>query len=121
MAAMTGQSTVEVDGKTYRLHLGFIGLARLQERHGQDVFERLSPPDDAGENWAPPLAIIKDIVAESFRRFHADDIDADEYLIDEVLAQAPTLFADLLSAAFPETKAPDGGQGNGKRPKARAA
>ena len=113
-----GMVVAEAGGREYRLHLGMSVLADMQAKHGQDVLQQLEPPEGAGPGWVPPLGIITDMVAGALRRYHAADVEADRYLVDDILAENPALFDRLIAAAFPDQKAQK--PGNGKRPK-RAA
>lgn len=121
MSNVTGATRVEVDGQEYTLWLGFSGLAAIQERHGQDVLERLNPPEDAPEGWLPELAIVRDIFMEALQRHHAEE--ADRWLVDDILAQNGDAFERLTTAAFPDQpKASATGKpsGNAKRPQRKA-
>ena len=113
MADPRGQFTVNAGGNTYKLWLGMSVLADLQDKHGQDVLQRLDPPADAGEGWLPPLRILVDLFLFALQRYHANE--ADEYLVDEILTENADAFEGLMAAAFPDqAKAKTG---NAKRPK----
>ena len=112
MADPRGQFTVTVGGKPYKLWLGMSVLADLQDKHGQDVLQRLDPPADAGEGWLPPLRVLVDLFLFALQRHHADE--ADEYLVDELLSENADAFQGLMAAAFPQQQAKSG---NAKRPK----
>jgi len=106
---------LQANGASYRLHVGFSVLADLQAKHGQDVLQSLSPPPDAPEGWMPPLAIVIDLFLGALQRHHAEQ--ADRWLADDLIAQNPGAFSQLLAATFPDAKpAP----GNAKGPR-RAA
>ena len=111
-----GSFTVSAGGKDYRLWLGMSVLADLQDKHGQDVLQRIDPPADAGPNWMPPLRILIDLFLFALQRHHADE--ASEYLVDEILSENADAFQGLMGAAFPDQT--EGKSGNAKRPK-RAA
>lgn len=113
-----GSLKAKANGQEYTLWMGMSVLADLQTKHGQDVLERLDAPADAGPNWAPDMNIILDVVRGCLERFHADDLAADRFLADDILAENDGLFASLMAASFPEQKATP--SGNAKRPK-RAA
>lgn len=112
MADPRGVFTLTAGGKEYRLHLGMSVLADLQAKHGQDVIERLQPPEGAGASWLPPLAVIVDLFIGALQRFHASG--ADRYLVDDLLSENPAAFAALMQAAFPD-QAPSSGNGKGPR------
>lgn len=123
MADVRGELQLSVGPRSYRLHLGFIALANLQAKHGQDVFARLEPPAGAAKNWVPPLAVVVDMVREALDRHHASDLEEDRYLVDDLLAANPNAFPLIMAAAFPDAqKAETAGDtpGNRKRPKAAA-
>ena len=117
MADPRGALKVTAGGKEYTLWLGMSVLAELQATHGNDVLKQLEPPPDAGGGWVPPLVIIVDFVRGALKRHHADAVEADRYLVDDVLAENPGVFDKLMASAFPDQKP---ASGNAKRPK-RAA
>ena len=119
MANSTGMLTVTVDGKDYRLWLGFSGLANLQEKHGSEFISRLDAPDDAPEGWLPDFAILRDMLLEALERFHADE--ADRWLVDEIWAASPDVVGKLLAASFPDQVQSGGASGNAKRTAKRAS
>lgn len=94
-------------GKEYRLWVGMSVLADLQERHGQDVFQRLESPKDASAGWVPPLGVFVDLMLGALQRYHADE--ADRYLVDELLGENLDVFPRLMAAAFPDAKPGKGG------------
>lgn len=116
MADVRGAFTVSANGKDYTLWLGMSVLAELQAKHGDDVLTKLDAPEGAGPNWLPPLQIIVDLFLGALQRYHANE--ADQYLVDDILAENGDAFAGLMAAAFPDQKAKP--SGNAKRPK-RAA
>ena len=113
MADPRGALKVTAGGQEYTLWLGMSVLADLQAKHGDDVLTKLEAPADAGLNWLPPLRIIVDLLLGALQRHHADV--ADQYLVDDILAENSEVFASLMAAAFPDQQ-----PGNAKRPK-RAA
>jgi hypothetical protein len=118
MADITGTLTVRARGQEYHLHAGIRIMARLQAAHGQNVFQSLQPPPDAGRDWVPPLAIVVDLVAFSLDRHHAAEIKADPYLTDDIMQANPDLVPQLLAAAFPDVVAenpPEAGNAPGPR------
>lgn len=117
MSDPRGALMVKAGGKEYRLHLGMSVLADMQAKHGQDVLQQLEAPADAGPGWVPPLVIITDLVAGALQRHHADDLESDRYLVDDILSENDAVFERLIAAAFPDQKP---ASGNAKRPK-RAA
>jgi hypothetical protein len=114
-----GSLKVKANGKDYTLWMGMSVLADMQTKHGQDVLERLEPPEGAGQNWAPDMNIILDLVRGSLARFHSEEIDADKYLADDILSENKNIFPRLMSATFPDQKAPS--SGNARRPKRAAS
>ena len=113
MADPRGSMKVTARGKEYTLWLGMSVLAELQAKHGDDVLTKLDAPADAGANWLPPLRIIVDLFLGSLQRHHA--AEADQYLVDDILAENADAFAGLMATAFPDQQ-----PGKAKRPK-RAA
>lgn len=120
MSNVTGAVRVEANGQEYQLWLSFSGLAVLQERHGQDVLQRLAPPEDAPKNWMPELAIVRDLVIEALQRYHEEE--ADRWLADDILAAQPDILERLVSGSFPDSSESKGSapSGNRKRPKRTA-
>lgn len=100
MSNPTGALTVVVGRKSYRLWLGFSGIAALQEKHGSDFITRLQPPEDAGEDWLPDFSVLFDMILESLQRYHSDV--ADRWLVDEIWSESPHIVGALFSAAFPD-------------------
>jgi hypothetical protein len=120
MSDPRGTLTVSAGGVDYRLHFGFSSIADLQAIHGDDVIQRMEPPAGAGADWVPGgsfFAVILDAVRLSLHRFHRDAVEADPFLVDDLIRENPGVFAQLIAAAFPAAKAD---AGNGKRPR-RAA
>lgn len=121
MTNVTGAVRVKANGQEYTLWLGFSGLAAVQEKHGQDVMERLNPPDDAPESWLPELAIVRDLFMEALQRYHAEEADC--WLVDDIINQNRDVFDLLTTAAFPDqdkSKPAGHASGNGKRPRRKA-
>ena len=115
MSDPRGAVTVHVDGQPYRLWLGMSVLAEMQGRYGQDVLSRLDPPADAPAGWMPDLHIVRDLIAMTLERFHADKVD-DRWFVDDLLAQNADAFTQVMQANAAE----DAPKGNRKGPK-RAA
>lgn len=116
-ALVTGAVRVIANEKEYTLWLGMSVLAELQERHGQEVLQRLDPPasltKQEREKWVPELGILRDLFIGALQRYHAEE--ADRWLVDDILAQNADAHSNLMSAAFPDPeKAPK--RGNPKRP-----
>jgi len=112
MADPRGTLILSAGGKEYRLHLGMSVLAELQAKHGQDVIERLQPPDGAGASWLPDMQIVVDLFLLALARHHQDE--ADRWLVDDLLAENQDAFATLMATSFPDPKA-DPGNGKGPR------
>jgi hypothetical protein len=120
MSDPRGILIVKAGGDEYRLHFGFSTIAELQAIHGEGVLQSMDPPADAGDDWIPGGAffqVIVDAVRLSLHRFHREMVEADSYLVDDIIRETPDVFARLIAAAFPAAKADPG---NGKRPR-RAA
>jgi hypothetical protein len=119
MADVRGEFVVTADGKEYRLHLGFSGLADLQEKFGDDFLSKLDPPEGAGEVWMPPLRIVVGVILVALRRYHPE-LAGDEarYAADAILATDRGVLQQFLAASFPQSS--QGASGNGERPKAVA-
>lgn len=114
-----GTLKVTANGKDYRIWMGMSVLADMQTQYGQDVLERLDPPEGSGPNWAPDMNIILDMVRGSLVRFHSDDLEEDRFLADDIIAQNKDVFPRLMAASFPDQK--DTPAGNGRRPKRAAS
>lgn len=117
MSHAQGKVTVTVDGRDFTLFVGMSVLADLQAKHGQDVLERLDPPEGAGESWVPDLAIVTDLFMGALQRFHADE--ADRWLVDDIIAENADALPQLMGQSFPD--APEDAPGNRKGPKKAAA
>lgn len=111
-----GSMKIEAGGKEYTLFVGMSVLADLQAKHGQDVLEKLEPPEGAGQAWMPDLSIVTDLFMGALQRYHADV--ADRWLVDDIIAENADALSGLMKASFPDPKAQPG---NGKRPKRAAA
>lgn len=118
MSDPRGSYTINHRGKDYTLWMGMSVLADLQSKHGQDVLQKLEAPEGAGPNWVPDLNIVLDMFRGALKRHHAADIEADPYLVDDILSENKDAFSGLMAAAFPDQA--EAKPGNGKRPK-RAA
>lgn len=110
-----GALIVTAGGKEYKLWLGMSVLADLQDKHGQDVLQKLDPPANADASWLPPMRVLVDLFLFALERHHADD--ANVYLVDEIMAENANVFADLMATAFPDQVSQSG---NGQRPKRKA-
>jgi len=117
-----GTLTVGLGEVDYTLHLGMSVIADLQEKHGQDVLEMLQPPEGAGNNWVPNVRVVVDLVMCSLQRHHADV--ADQWLVDDILAENQDIFEKLMVAAFPTpasgAASARAGSGNGRKPRKAA-
>jgi hypothetical protein len=120
MADVTGAYRARLGEREYTFWVGWSVLAELQERHGQDALQKLDPPEGAGANWLPPMAILLDLMVGALRRNHAGEVESlteARYLVDDLIAANPGLPFNVLRAAFPDQEAK---AGNAKGPK-RAA
>lgn len=109
MTSGRGAFSVKAGGKNYTLWLGMSVLGDLQDKHGQDVLQRLDPPAGADPDWLPPLSIVVDLFLGALQRYHADE--ADKYLVDEIMAENATAFQSMMAAAFPDQKGAETGNG----------
>ena len=105
MADIRGSMTVTANGEYYTLFVGMSVLAGLQAKHGQDVLEKLDPPEGAGPNWMPDLSIVTDLFLGALQRFHDD---ADRWLVDDIIAENGDALTQLMQASFPDAKEPAG-------------
>jgi hypothetical protein len=100
-----------VGGEEYRLHMGMSVLAELQQEHGDDVLSRLDSDN-------VPVKVIADLIALALGRYHAD-VSGDKYLVDDIVAEHPDVFARLMVAFAGDPG--EGQRGNEpRRPKAKA-
>lgn len=106
-----GAVKVGARGSEYTLWLGMSVLAELQGKHGNEFLGKLDAPADAGPQWLPPLQIVVDLFVASLQRYHA--VEADRYLVDEILAENSDVLQRLLAAAFPDQES---SEGNGRGP-----
>lgn len=115
-ANVKGTLKVEAGGEEYTLFLGMSVIADLQAKHGQDVLERLQPPEgNASKNWVPDLGVVVDVVHGALLRFHEDA--ATRWLADDILSENGDVLGELMQAAFPT---PEPAVGNGRKPKKAA-
>jgi hypothetical protein len=106
-----GELTVDVNGKTYRLHFGMSVIADLQAKYGEKVEAILTQSQNVG--GLPDMAIVVDIFLGALQRHHADE--ADRWLVDDIVSANANLLPRLMGVAFPDTPEGDeGGEGNGK-------
>lgn len=117
MANAKGTFLAKAGGVSYTLSLGFSGLADLQAEHGQDVLEKLEPPEGASAQWVPDFAIVVSLVLVALQRNHSEE--ATRWTVDDLIQENPDLFDKLLSAAFPsDAKTPPrGGAARGGKPR----
>lgn len=104
MANIRGAITVQIsalDGgrKELTLFFGMSAIEAVSEKHGAGFLDSLS------DESSVPVGIVLDILRESLKRFHADDLSDDPYLVDDLIAQNGNALGELLSAAFPDAKA----------------
>jgi hypothetical protein len=104
MSDIRGSLKVKVGGKSYTLFVGMSVLADLQDKHGQDVLEKMDPPEGASENWMPDLNIAKDLFLGALQRFHSDV--ADRWIVDDIIAENVDALPQLMGASFPDAKSP---------------
>lgn len=117
MAGARGTLCVTLGGDEYTLFLGMSVIADLQDKHGQDVLEKLQPPAGAGPNWVPDLGLVVDVVQGALQRHHSDT--ADRWLVDDILAEHAEVLGELMGAAFPAPQA-EAEPGNAGKPKKAA-
>lgn len=116
MANAQGSLKVTANGAEYTLWVGMSVLADLQEKHGNDVLEQLSPPAGASPAWMPDLSIVVDLFLGALERHHKDA--ADRWLVDDIISQNADVFTALMGASLPDASKEKAG--NAKRPKAAA-
>lgn len=95
-----GFLNVEARGETFTLHLGFSGIAALQQKHGADFITKMQPPPEAAPGWMPDVGVLCDLILEALQRHHGDV--ADRWLADDVLAANPEVASEIFEAAFPD-------------------
>ena len=95
-----GSVKVSARGRDYTLFVGMSVLADLQSKHGQDVFERLEPPEGASPTWMPDLAIVTDLFMGALERHHPDDVD--RWVVDDIIAENDGALLTLMRASFPD-------------------
>lgn len=101
MAKVIGDLPIKVGEEQFTLHLGFRSIATLQDEFGRD----LKPIMEAFEDGElPDFRAIVRIVEVSLTRYHPD---AGPDVADAIMAENPTVFVDLISAAFPGAAAGD--------------
>lgn len=106
MSNPTGQVTFKANGEEYRLWLGMSVLADLQEKFGDEFDQHLSKIESGK---MPNLRFMHLLFMGALQRWHADV--ADEYLVDDIIAQNADALGSLMSGSTPE---PDKAQGKRK-------
>lgn len=101
-----GHLTVTAGGREFTLFVGMSVLAELQAKHGQDVLERLNPPEGASEAWMPDLSIVTDLVAGALQRFHEGEVS--RWDVDDIVAENPQAWERAIKASFPDAEGEPG-------------
>ena len=91
-----GVISMQVDGASYRLHLGMSVLADVQAEHGQ-AFDALVAGEVKG---LPDLRMVHAIFSGALLRHHPDKA-ADAYFVDDLIAQNPGALGVLMAASSP--------------------
>ena len=95
-----GAVKVTANGVEYTLFIGMSILADVQAKHGMDILEQLEPPESATASWLPDLGVVGDLLFGALSRYHGDV--ADQWLVDDIVAQNRDVLAIALKGAFPE-------------------
>jgi hypothetical protein len=101
MAHPTGTVTAAHNGKTYTLRLTMLGIANLQEKHGNTFLSKL---DVAGDEM-PSMRLLLDVVTTSLERDHGKDGVDLVALADDIFTQDPEIVGRIMKAAFPPGEA----------------
>ncbi|ABN75749.1 hypothetical protein Rsph17029_0636 [Rhodobacter sphaeroides ATCC 17029] len=101
-----------VGGRAVTLHLGMRGLGKLQDEFGQQLEPILGAFE---EQRLPHFGAIVRVVEVALERHHPE---AGSDLADDIVAEHPQVFAQLLEAAFPDQSSTPAG--SGKKRKAAA-
>lgn len=94
MADITGTIREDFGGKVYELRLTMRGLARLQDKYGNNVAGLL----DGTQGNIPNFGALIDLVAVSL--VGVDTGDADE-VADNILTSDTEIVGRIIAAAFP--------------------
>lgn len=95
-ASAQGIVSMQVNGESYRLHLGISVLAEVQAEHGQ-AFEALIAGEVKG---LPDLRMVHALFGGSLRRYHPDKAD-DGFFVDDMYEQNPGALGELMSGSSP--------------------
>ena len=105
-----GALTVKVGGADYRLWLGFSVLADVQAEMPAEFAEFLA-------NRPFNLAFRHRLLRGALERFHPEKA-TDRWFVDEMVAENPLVFTDLLESASPSGPS-TGGKAQRKPPPPR--
>lgn len=103
MGTLRGAVTAEItDAKGKKvaltLYLGFTALEVIVAKYGKHFLDDLQEPDGL------PIGLVLDLVREGLKRYHADDLLADPYLADDVIAQCSGVLEAMIASAFPDVE-----------------
>ncbi|NPD15744.1 hypothetical protein HOY34_11075 [Xinfangfangia sp. D13-10-4-6] len=106
MADVTGALHHAFGGKTYTLRLTLGGIAKLQDKYGNDVGGLLT----GGIEGIPPMGLLVSVVAEALVKGEKMP-QAEAYeLADDIVTADQSIVGQIIVAAFPDA------EGNGKAP-----
>jgi hypothetical protein len=112
MSNPQGIVSMQVDGASYRLHLGMSVMAEVQEKYGKHFDDLM----DGTLEGMPNLWMLHAMFSGALRRFHPDKAENIEF-VDDLIAQNKDALATLITGASPEPSAE--GKAPVKRPSRR--
>ncbi len=104
MSDIRGILKLNAGGKEYKLFVGMSVLADLQSQHGQNVLEKMDPPEGASDDWMPDLNIAGDLILGALERFHSDV--ADRWLVDDIILENADALPRLMGTSLPDPTPP---------------
>lgn len=116
MADVTGTIREEFGGKVYDLRLTMRGLARLQERHGDNIGGLL----DGTVGEVPSFNLFLDIVSEALQTGSKTPAAEADDLADELLTANVKLIDRVFLALFPNASIEGAAPGKVTGPEAAA-
>jgi hypothetical protein len=102
-----GVVKMQVGGETYRLHLGMSILAEVQAEFGQAFDDLIS--GQTADGALPNFKIVHAILAGALRRYHPEQAD-DAFFVDDLIAENPGVFGELMMGASPPAEPSAGGK-----------
>ena len=103
MADVTGTLRHEYDGKTYAMRLTPLGIAALQDAHGDDFLGKLEAAASSGS--LPNLRLFVDIVARALEKGEGMAAADAVAIADDMVAADMQLPIRVIQTSFP---APEG-------------